>query len=305
MVNAIKSGFRYDEPKRFRFGCFWVEVRTKLQERLLQGIFFSAMYLVIYVYFFYLMVDGSFNPDADGGNTTQTPCTKPGWWHDPSAWKPCAFQVVRKGVAILCLLTHIPCVAICLYYVDRLDAVEETIEVTWKLKGIKQMVDAFNARMDQGEQNTWLLSAVTERTGFRKHWIIDFSYKMNMLFSIDPKEAVSHVEHITERLEGAAQLLLPAIDFLKLTPEQQKAALEQAANYGEDDLQNIVLPPEALSAMEQFEGKHRSRPGVSFSREEEDEHHTPPSGSFEHSEPPMPACLVDSAHNADQDCKAV
>merc|ERR1719162_1124887 len=54
--SCLESGLHYQsggdpKPKRFSFlGIFWLQVNTKLQERLLQGLFVSVLYLLIYVW---------------------------------------------------------------------------------------------------------------------------------------------------------------------------------------------------------------------------------------------------------------
>lgn len=95
-------GFRY--PKRLRIGCFWLEIGSKLHERLINGLFLSALYLTLYIYVSHEIVEDGCPTDSDY------------YWE-------CITALCKKSLATIALCCYVPSMAYCLWNVSRLDAV--------------------------------------------------------------------------------------------------------------------------------------------------------------------------------------
>jgi len=103
--SCLESGLHYQsggnpKPKRCSFfGLFWIQVFTKLQERLLQGLFFSILYLVIYVWTILLV-----------RNFTKCKAL----FTSIATHQECAGVILRKLSAAISLVTYIPSLCVCL-----------------------------------------------------------------------------------------------------------------------------------------------------------------------------------------------
>merc|ERR1712232_759484 len=102
---SCRNALRYDPPKTFSiFGCFWIQVHTKLQERLIQGLFFSVAYCVFYLATLIWLLE-HYNEVCRGFTEH---------YDRVEHFKACALELVGKSMATLALICYIPSLAICL-----------------------------------------------------------------------------------------------------------------------------------------------------------------------------------------------
>lgn len=166
------GALRYSPPKMLSIcGCFWVQVHTKLQERLIQGLFFSIIYCGFYMAsFFYLFTH--FSEKCEGFAESQD---------QVEHIKACAFEIVGKCVSTIVLICYIPSLAICLYHIDRLDAVMETIETIWELEDIQRAVRGFNQHMQEVADQVLLLRAIEDRVMARTGLVLRFGRRVGVI----------------------------------------------------------------------------------------------------------------------------
>lgn len=217
-------------------GCVWVQIHTKLQERLIQGLFFSIIYCAFYVTTFYVLIEHyeeTCNSYADHGDSMQ---------HT----KNCVLELVEKCVSSIVLACYIPALAICLYHIDRLDAVMETIETIWEMEGIQRAVRGFNQHMEKVADQVLLLQAIEDRVMTRTNLVLRFGRRVIVLTQKTPAERSSLLKAATR---GVVDFLLKAKEELgspdewwNMDSHQQKIHVRRIQAMTEEMSQNSFSP---------------------------------------------------------------
>jgi len=239
-----KKAFTYDPPKRLRLGCFWIQIHTKLHEHLITGLFCSLLYCAFYGYFFFLMIE-------DFTNNCPEPTTS------IDSFRQCVLLTARKCIAALSLLCYMPALAICLYHIDRLDAVMETVETIWELEDIHRAVRAFNLRMEEVADQVVLLRAVQDRVLTRTNLVMRFGKRAGAAArqslpsagqSQGQAELWESARCLTERLSQAAEEMCPAAVWLRLPPLERLARTGRARRWLESLNFQVQPVPGSVSA---------------------------------------------------------
>merc|ERR1711871_189201 len=93
----------------------------------------------------------------------------------------CSFTLFRKGCAFLALIFYVPALATCLYRIDRLDAVMETIETIWELEDIQRAVKAFDKSMSEVADQVVILKAIEDRVLTRINIVMRFGGRISSM----------------------------------------------------------------------------------------------------------------------------
>merc|ERR1712216_809364 len=126
------------------------------------------------------------------------------------------------------MLCYIPSMTFCLYHVQRLDDVMETMETINELKDIKQAVDAFSGQMDDIADSVSLLKALHERVLCRMELVNKFD-KLFATFMDHGPLLRSVAEDLVLCLEKVIVELGPASEWSYLSAEQQTFCSKRAA----------------------------------------------------------------------------
>lgn len=146
----------------------------------------------------------------------------------------CAGTVVKKCGAVLSLCCYIPAMCVCLYRIDRLDAVMETIETIWQLQDIQKAVRAFDRSMEEVEEQVVLLKAINERVLTRINIVLKFTKHSQ---SSDANIGLKTLDKLVTCLRGAEVDLKPVAVWL-LLPLKEQNAVSQAVKGNLDALAN-------------------------------------------------------------------
>lgn len=217
---GCKQALRYQPPKRLRIGCFWLEIRTQLQERLIQGLFSSFMYCVVYGISIHLIWE-NFDESCGSGKDALAQV------------KDCILELARKSIALMVMMCYMPSLMICLYYVDRLDAVMDTIKTMWALEDIQRTVRTFNHQMEEVNEQVLLLSAIEDRVMKRTSLVMSFGQRVASLAA--ERRSAIRAEGLRTATSGAVDCLelmalelKPASIWLSMSADERKAAAEQS-----------------------------------------------------------------------------
>jgi len=200
---AAQQSLCYRPPKQVSLGFMWITFYTKMHERLLTGLVTSVIYCVVFSAFIY-------------GGLNQT-WTSEGWYD-------LLKEIAWDSLAVCALLCNIPCQCICLYHIDRLDAVMETLESIWELEEMLDAVKAFNSRMETVSDQVVLLGAIEDRVDLRLDMVIHYARRMSELCAEDTPQLLSEAtDQLTQFLDFADKTLLSADEWLALPMEDKKA----------------------------------------------------------------------------------
>lgn len=242
----------YEPAKHFSFGCFWVQLFTKLQERLIQGLFFSVTYWASFVFLLWrsFAQDPVFDSDCNGASESVT------------VMRTCTIKLVQRFIGVAAMSVYIPSLIFCLVNVRRLDEVMETIETIQELQDIQQAVHSFSAHMDNEKGSISLLKALNERVLCRMQ-LVD---KFDKLFAryLDKADLVSHIaSDLCVYLENVVQELQPASEWFLLSEHEQavcsqKAALQIEEAVKKNSLRRATDPHETLLYRDRMSATSRS-----------------------------------------------
>lgn len=133
-------------PKRFRLGPFWAEVQTNLQKRLIMGLLFTFFMVGFYVFMI-----------ADIWTSREIHCAS------EISRTRCIVRAADKLVGMVALMVYIPSLLFCLYRIEALDAVLDTMNTIWEVRDIQQAVTGFVTTMDSVADEVRLLAVIMER----------------------------------------------------------------------------------------------------------------------------------------------
>jgi len=160
-----QSGATY--PKRGSFFClFWFQIHSRLQERLLLGLLWALTYISLYGTV--VIQDWSYYQEMCASSAKKH--TKPSGIFEYD----CLAGVIRHVVSLLMMVAYIPCILVCLWNVERLDKVLETIETIWQLEDVNKAVSKFNRQMVEIDDQIYLLQAIGDRVFARADMVMNF-----------------------------------------------------------------------------------------------------------------------------------
>lgn len=140
-------------------------------------------------------------------------------------FKDCVLKVSRKVSGAFALLAYIPALCVCLYHIDRLDAVMDTIETIWELEDIQRAVRAFDRSMEEVSEQVVLLKAVNERVLTRMNIVVKFGGRVGGMMHSQGAESTEVLIHavwqLVACLEQTAADLMPVEEWLQLSHEDQ------------------------------------------------------------------------------------
>eukprot|EP00405_Crypthecodinium_cohnii_P036533 CAMPEP_0206535902 /NCGR_PEP_ID=MMETSP0325_2-20121206/6423_1 /ASSEMBLY_ACC=CAM_ASM_000347 /TAXON_ID=2866 /ORGANISM="Crypthecodinium cohnii, Strain Seligo" /LENGTH=689 /DNA_ID=CAMNT_0054032997 /DNA_START=69 /DNA_END=2139 /DNA_ORIENTATION=+ len=208
--NCLARGLTYDPPKLLRLGPFWVQIHTKLQERLLTGLCLSVIFLGVYIYY---------------------ACTEYQSWSQVcigSQLSECWLELARKSVAAVSLSLYCLAVVQLLWNIDRLDAVMDTIVTIWHLEEIRGAVQGFNHYMRFLDRDSNFLKVVLDRLSLRARVVETYSRRFcfNRRLPVDIhmvalKAAIGCLEEVDKKF-------LPAQAWIELELSEQERLTKDA-----------------------------------------------------------------------------
>lgn len=219
--NCLSQGNEY--PKR----CCCVELRTRLQEQLLQGIFFGLAFFVTRIVLLVMDLNDSRGDFANGVCENSASLTQllKGW--------RCTYQVFKKLLSIGAMFWQVLCLLYCMCNISKLDAVEATLVTNKRLEETKEMLTAYNQFMEKLEGKR----VVGDRYNARlQATIIYFTDPTRKLLTMLQAELlgtgkVIEVDKFTQELidclSSIADELGPLDQFFKLSQTQQKDKSEE------------------------------------------------------------------------------
>lgn len=168
-------------PKRMQLGCLWLEVCSKLHERLITGLLLSMLYVLGY---WMMVID------------TLKMCDS------------CIYEVACKVASIAALSCYIPAVIMCLCSVKRLDAVMEVIVDIRNLQEMKREVELFSLQIRGDGERQKLLQALKDRVFGRIEIVTAFTVHVLQLdVRENPHEIKRGVRALVECLEEVEEVL--------------------------------------------------------------------------------------------------
>jgi len=160
--------------------------------------------------------------------------------HADSPISECVLQIARRSVAVLSLLCYIPALAVCLYYIDRLDAVMETIETIWELQDIERAARAFDRRMEEVAEQVTLLKDIEDRVLTRIDVIMTFGGRVGAVTQRHITNGDTQLLEATRQLlcclEAAADEMKSAGEWIQLSSEEQA----EISNRVKEDIKELA-----------------------------------------------------------------
>lgn len=176
------------------------------------GLLFGILYFIAYAFLIFDKID-DFEED----------CTKAGSGLD--LVKVCIAEIARKSMAALALLAYIPSLCVCLYHIDRLDAVMDTMQTIHELEDIGRAVRAFDRSMEEVAEQVVLLNAIDERVLKRINVVVKFGGRVGGMIDSGgadgAKQFLDALQQLVDCLEQIAADLMPVATWLELSSDDQ------------------------------------------------------------------------------------
>lgn len=185
---------------------------------MITGLLFGIAYFIAYAFLVFDKID-DFEED----------CARPG--SPVNLIKVCLAEIARKSMAALALLAYIPSLCVCLYHIDRLDAVMDTIETIHELEDIGRAVRAFDRSMEEVAEQVVLLKAIDERVLTRINMIVKFGGRVGGMIDSGgadgAKQFLDALQQLVDCLEQIGADLMPVAAWLELSSDDQDAVSDK------------------------------------------------------------------------------
>lgn len=209
-----------EHPKRFQLGCFWVEIISRLHERLINSIILSSLYCLVYV-----LQDVSIFTNGCGNLMS-------------SEFWSCAWEIVRQNALLFGLLWNIPAMFTCLRRVQHLDLVFTIMEDIRKLQNIRSVVKDLDRTVKADIDKKEVDDAIKERVLVYIPLIESFR-----VFIVKYVKTADHNSGLLEAVEGLVEHLEATLKKLGspaewgLLPEEKKKEIKINMQKGAEKLQ--------------------------------------------------------------------
>mmetsp|Transcript_11861 Transcript_11861/g.26172 ORF Transcript_11861/g.26172 Transcript_11861/m.26172 type:complete len:732 (-) Transcript_11861:130-2325(-) len=190
-----------DYPKRFRFLCFWLEIVSRLHERLLNSIILSSLYCFVYVW-----------QDATIFSV--------GCKHSvvSSQFWSCVWEIIRQNALLLGLFWNIPALVTCIFRVQHLDMIFLIQADIRKLQDISSVVKDFENNIRADADKSEMRQMMEDRALSVLKIIADFR-----LFCMDRAPTTAHVEGLVQHLLQVDQILGTLSEWSILSAGEREA----------------------------------------------------------------------------------
>lgn len=196
----------FEYPKRVSLGCFWMEIYSKLHERLITGLWISLMYCSAY----FTMV----------GTLLEYGCPHE---DQPYLSLNCWFRVVRKLASCLAFAFYVPCIMVCLYHIQRLDAVMTVIADIQHLEDMKKEIEGFSFQIRSERDRQVLLQALKDRVFGRMDVVTNFTtYVLQPGVRENPQEMWDGLKALVQCLRDVGEDLGDPSIWMSLTEEERR-----------------------------------------------------------------------------------
>lgn len=196
----------FEYPKRVSLGCFWMEIYSKLHERLITGLWISLIYCSAY----FTMV----------GTLLEYGCPHE---DQPYLSLNCWFRVVRKLASCLAFAFYVPCIMVCLYHIQRLDAVMTVIADIQHLEDMKKEIEGFSFQIRSERDRQVLLQALKDRVFGRMDVVTNFTtYVLQPGVRENPQEMWNGLKALVQSLREVGEDLGDASIWMSLSEEERR-----------------------------------------------------------------------------------
>lgn len=218
-ARSLQQGDESAYPKRGQLGCFWIQLSSRLHERLLWTVIASFLYCGAYIWLTSAAVlkGCSFKPTD--------------WLH---FW-PCVAGVLQDSAACCALLCFALSAAVCLGRIGRLDAVMEVMADLRRLQDFKREVERVNFRIRGEAQRQQLLEAVQDRVFGRINVLTAFTgYVLQPDVRGEPEELQKCTKELVDFLEEVDKEMGPAVSWMLKDREDRRQVVKKLKTKAEE-----------------------------------------------------------------------